>query len=334
MPRLQNKYSQAGNVNPAWLLLVIVWVGLLGFAAVNRQNLQDTWQLRGYQAPAEVAALADQDTMTPNARKVFDVNHPSILAKNIFSNSCPNNGGEQTIVLGCYHGGQNGIFLLQVSDPRLSGVQQVTAAHEMLHGAYDRLSSKERKRVDALLNDYYQHDLHDQRILNTIAAYKKSEPHDVTNEMHSVFGTEVADLPPGLESYYKQYFTDRSRVTGYAAAYQAEFSSRQAAVTQDDAQLKALKAQIDDLEANLRSEQADITDRQTSLANLRSNGDTTSYNAAVPGYNQLVSQYNRQVESLKAMVDQYNQLVAARNETAGEIDSLVKDLTASASTIQ
>src|SRR5262249_17898052 len=122
-------------------------------------------------------------------------NHPEIDTKNNFSSNCPNNGGEKTVILGCYHPDQNGIFVLGVSDPRLDGVMQVTAAHEMLHAEYDRLNSKDRSYVNGLLMDYYEHDLHDQRIQDVIAAYKLSEPNDVVNEMHAVFGTEIAKLP-------------------------------------------------------------------------------------------------------------------------------------------
>ncbi|HXR49437.1 MAG TPA: hypothetical protein VN778_00200, partial [Verrucomicrobiae bacterium] len=184
MPQAQskNRRPQAGLTRVAALLILLVWLVVLGTAAANRNNIYDWWQLRGYRAPSTVAGLATQDTMTSYARKLFYVNHPAIEDKATFGNKCPNNGGEQTIVLGCYHSDEAGIFLLGVNDPRLAGVEEVTAAHEMLHAAYDRLGTADRNNVDALLMDYYNHDLHDQRLLNTIAAYKKSEPHDLVNE--------------------------------------------------------------------------------------------------------------------------------------------------------
>ncbi len=82
----------------------------------------------------------------------------------------------------------------------------------MLHAAYNRLNSADKSRIDNSLQKYYQHTLTDQRIKNIIAAYKKTEPNDLVNEMHSIFGTEVAELPPELETYYKQYFSNRSVV--------------------------------------------------------------------------------------------------------------------------
>lgn len=310
------------------LLILLLWLAALGLVAFNRHNILDWWKLEHYQPSAAVATLAGQDTMTGYSRKIFYVNHPQIDAKSTFSKSCPDNGGEQTIVLGCYRAGENGIFLLNVNDPRLSGVLQVTAAHEMLHGAYERLSSSDRKKVDAMLIDYYNHDLHDQRILNTIAAYKKSEPNDVVNEMHSVFGTEVAHLPAGLEQYYKRYFTDRSRIAGYAAQYQAQFTSRTTLISQYDSQLAQLKTQINSDKSDLQSKQADITSLQSKLNSQKSSGDISDYNAGVPVYNDLVNRYNAEVQNVKDLISQYNQLVSARNAVALEEDQLVQNLSA------
>lgn len=330
-PRKQ--LSESGFGRLASFAILIVWIGLLGLAALNRQNILDWWQLRNYRAPAVVAQLAGQDAMTAYARKIFYVNHPAIETKTAFPKQCPNNGGEQTIVLGCYHSSQTGIFLLNVSDPRLNGVEQVTAAHEMLHAAYDRLSSSDRKKVDAMLMDYYQHELKDPRLQATIAAYKKTEPHDVVNEMHSVFGTEVGQLPGDLEAYYARYFTDRAKVTAYAASYQSEFSSRQTAVAQDDAQLAAWKAQISATEADLRTKQTAISSEQTRLLSLKSHNQISSYNAGVPAYNRLVDSYNQEVDGLQTLIDQYNQLVASRNAVALEQDQLVNELSTKAKQI-
>ncbi|HEY5152347.1 MAG TPA: hypothetical protein VII55_00060, partial [Candidatus Saccharimonadales bacterium] len=208
-----------------------------------------------------------------------------------------------------------------------------TAAHEMLHGAYDRLSGPEKAKVDTMLLDYYNHDLTDQRIRDTIAAYRKTEPHDVVNEMHSVFGTEVANLPAGLQQYYTRYFTDRSKVTDYAAQYQAVFTSRQAAVTQDDARLSALKQQIDSAEADLKNKLAAIQSGQSNLNALRGSGDVRGYNAGVPSYNALIDNYNTEVSGLQNLVSQYNSLVASRNAVALEEDQLAKELTAKATSL-
>lgn len=314
------------------LIIFVAWFGILGLIALNHRAITDWWRLRDYQAPASIAQLATQDTMTSYARKVFYVNQPAIDDKATFRAACPNNGGEQTIVLGCYRSDQDGIFLLNVTDQRLNGVTQVTAAHEMLHAAYDRLSSSERANVNTMLLDYYNHDLHDQRILSTIAAYKKSEPHDVVNEMHSVFGTEIANLPAGLEQYYQRYFANRQQIAAYAAQYQGEFTSRQAQVAQYDAQLTSLKNQIDTTEADLQTKQDAINTQHDMLLSERAS-DAAAYNADVPAYNASVDNYNNQVQAVRGLVDQYNALVADRNAIAVEQDELANALDANVAPI-
>lgn len=327
------RLNDKGMTRIVLLVVLVVWLGALGILVANRQNVFDWYQLRNYQAPTEIANLAVQDTMTPQARKIFYVNHASIEDKSTFSKHCPNNGGEQTIVLGCYHSNQAGISLMSVTDSRLDGVEQVTAAHEMLHSAYDRLSSADKNKVNAMLLDYYNHDLHDARIRSTMDAYKKSEPNDVVNEMHSVFGTEITNLPPGLEHYYTRYFTDRSQVAAFAAQYQAAFTSRQATLTQDDSQLASLKSRIDTTEADLKSRQAAINAQQATLLSERNSGALEAYNAGVPAYNQQIDAYNSEVKSVQSLVGQYNQLVADRNAVAFEEDQLVNDLSNSSAPI-
>jgi len=326
--------GRIGRRQVVGLLCLLVFWGVLLLAAFHERAVSDWWRLRSYHAPATVAQLADQTTMTPYARKVFYVNAPVIADKTSFSHNCPNNGGEKTVILGCYHSDQAGIYILGVTDSRLDGVEQVTAAHEALHAAYDRLSTSKRHQVDAMLQDYYQHDLKDERLLATIAAYKKSEPHDVVNEMHSVFGTEAAQLPAPLEQYYRQYFSNRSQIVALAQQYQAVFTSRQAQVKADDEQLQNLKQQIETAEADLQAQQAAITAQQAALLQARNSGQTATYNAGVPAYNRLVDSYNNQLQSVRTMIAQYNQLVATRNAIALEENQLANELSPSAQPIQ
>ena len=313
----------------AALLLCLMIVSVAGY---NHQYLADWVALRNYQPPTTVSRLADQTTMTAEARKIFYVNHPQLDSKTVFGNKCPNGAREKTIVLGCYRSNQNGIVLLDVTDQRLSGVEDVTSAHEMLHAAYDRLSSKERDRIDILLQDYLAHGLHDQRIIDTIASYRKSEPNDVTNELHSIFGTEVANLPAGLEQYYQRYFTDRAKIVGYAAAYQAEFTSRQAAVKQADEQLAAVKDQITSSQADLTTRNAAIVSAQKTLLSERGT-NPASYNAAVPAYNKMVEDYNAEVQTVKTMIENYNNLIVSRNQIVLEEAKLVNELNSTATPI-
>lgn len=306
--------------------ILAVTILAVPFAAfVERENLQDWWLLRGYTPPRAVSQLASQDTMTPSATHIFYVNHPEVIDNALaFRAQCT--ATEQTIVLGCYHSDQRGIYIYDVKDGRLAGVEQVTAAHEMLHAAYDRLDPAEKQRINSLLENFYRTQVKDQRLIGTINSYKKTEPHDVVNEMHSIFGTEVASLPKDLEDYYKQYFSNRLAVVAFSSNYKNEFTKRVDQIETDDAKLKELKSQIDAEETSLSLQLADLQANRAKLDGLRSSGQITAYNSEVPVYNAKVNSYNSNIYKLQSDIKAYNELVEARNALASEVRQLDRAL--------
>lgn len=335
MPAVDMTPPQRSNPWRSFLKFSVILLVVAGLFSVivNSQNIQDWWQLRDYNPPATVSSLATQATMTDYGRKLFYLNRPAIDDKSEFVTNCPTSTKEQSIVLGCYHSVQDGIFLLNVTDKRLDGVKQVTAAHEMLHAAYDRLGAGERKKVDDMLVAYYKNGLKDKQVKAEIELYKKTEPNDVVNEMHSVFATEVGDLPVGLEQYYGQYFTQRKRVVEYANAYRSAFTSLQDQVATYDIKLKALKSDIEAKESNLKVQLSVITVQQQQMASLRSS-DPQAYNSMVDDYNALVRSYNAGVASLQSQIKQYNQIVNARNAVAIQEEQLSAALRAEVSQVK
>jgi hypothetical protein len=306
------------------VLAGVALLALLAFPFViyfNAQALTDWAQLRGYTPPTAVTRLAAADSMTSYASHIFYVNHPDIQSNvGQFRSDCGQT--EKTIILGCYHSNQDGIFVFDVKDQRLNGVEEVTAAHEMLHAGYDRLSSQERSKVNAMLQNYFNNQLSDQRIKDTINAYRESEPKDLTNEMHSIFGTEVSNLPAPLENYYKRYYNDRQTVTSFAQAYQEEFTTREDQIKAYDSQLKNMKIEIDQQEQDLKSQLVKIETDRAKLDNLKSSGRIDEYNSGVASFNNEINTYNSGIARLRADINSYNSLVEAYNSTASELASL------------
>ncbi len=296
-------------------------LGLITVIAVGwfeRYALYDWWQLRNYTPPAAVVQLTTDTTMTPATQHLFYVNHPLVEGRDLFNQSCPNNGGEQTIVLGCYHDHERGIFVFDVTDSRLSGVEQVTTAHEALHALYERLSTKDKNYVNGLLQDFYQNGLQDQRIKDTVAAYQKSEPNDVVNEMHSIFGTEVRDLPASLEDYYKRYFTDRKQIVAYSEKYESAFTSINDQAEQIKNRLSSLKASIDQLKGQLSQEAAALARDRASIS---SQAQADAFNVRVRAYNNQVAQLDQQIAEYNSLLDQYKQLAVQQKQLFQAIDS-------------
>lgn len=304
----------------AVLSLIILAVPLIAWT--QRDYLFDTWRLRNYTPSSEIVRLADATTMTSEARRLFYVYHPALEDKAGFNSNCGNE--EQTIVLGCYilH---RGIYLYDVPDARLSGVEEVTAAHEMLHAQYDRLSDNERNKVDALTAQALK-SISDGRLIQTIENYREKDPNVVPNELHSILGTEVRQLPTELENYYKHYFTNRAAVVDFADAYKGEFASREQRVADLDKQLTSLKSQIDSLTTSLETQQTNLKSQYESLQQQKRSGQIEAYNTAVPSYNLAVQSYNAAVNKQRTLVTQYNSLVEERNGLAIEENQLIKAL--------
>jgi len=285
------------------------------------QALEDWWLLRNYTPPTSIVNLAGQDTMTDSAKHIFYVNHPQLISDvNTFRQNCKQD--EQTVILGCYHSRQTGIAIFDVSEKRLNGVEQVTAAHEMLHAAYERLDKKTKDNIDKQLIEYYKNDLKDKRILDTISLYKKTEPESIIDEMHSVFGTEASNLPGPLEKYYSRYFVKRSAVVAYVNKYDSEFNRLQNVIDKYDVQLQSQKDQIQTQQQQLRDEANSLNTERQRLNSLRQNSDDRAYNSAVAEFNNRVSDYNQSVASLQAQITDYNDLVRERNDVAKQLGNL------------
>lgn len=296
-----------------YIVLVVV-VADAGVVYLRRESILDWFTARDYQPSAVVKQLVTDDTMTPYATRLFYANRPAVEEKETFNKHCTD-PSEQVAVLGCFTGNRQGIFVFDINDPRIDGIEQVTAAHEMLHQAYQRLGGAEKTRINGLLQAY--HDLTaSQALKDKIASYKDSEPDQLLNEMHSIFGTEAPDLPPELETYYKQYFDDRQKILAFHKQYQSEFDGRRDQIAAYDAQLTSLKDQIEASKADLEAQEALLITRRKQLDAYVSASQIPQYNAAVPSFNALVNKYRKDLNTTNRLVDQFNVILAERNSIA------------------
>lgn len=297
--------------------LLFLSLPLIGWT--QRQALADWWKIRNYTPSTRVVQLADTITLTDSGRRLFYVYQPILSDKSSFNNQCPDL--EQTIILGCYNGEH--IYVLDVQDERLKGIHEVTAAHELLHAAYDRLSSSERKRIDSLVDSAYR-TVTSERIKQNVEQYRQRDASLLMNELHSIMGTEVRDLPGELEDYYRQYFSSRVAIVGFSEQYEKVFTDRQNAVAAYDTQLANLKVYIDSLEAQLTADIQKLNNERTRLEALLAAQQYDAYNQAVPQFNKMVQQYNGKLAQAKSLLDQYNKLVSERNAVALEEQELLK----------
>jgi flagellar biosynthesis chaperone FliJ len=303
------------------ITFLLAWLVAVGILFVNKQKILDWWRLRGYSPPSAISRLADQDTMNSYTRHLFYLNRPQLLPTvTSFRASCPEDKG--TIVLGCYHPDQNGIYIFNVADPTLAGVAQVTAAHEVLHAVYARLTNVQRTTLDKELQDFNDHHLQSAVVKAEVKLYKETEPSAVYDEMSCTFGTEIANLTPALENYYKNYFNNRSAIVAYEQKYESAFSSRQDQIKQYDSELAGMKTQIDAQQAGINTTQNILDTMRQNLNSYKSSGDYADYNVGVPEYNAQVDKYNSQSADLTSLINSYNNVVAERNNIAGQYTTL------------
>ena len=293
----------------------------------NRYDVVDWYVLRGYNPDSQISSLATNSGMSAKGAKVFYAQHPRITDKEEFNAICTT--GEQTIVLGCYTGydliRDSDIFIYNVSEPELQGIQEVTAAHEMLHAAYDRLSSSERKTVDSLTAAMLQN-INSPRITKLIEGYQERDPSSVPNELHSILATEVAVLDPALEAYYAQYFSNRQKVVSLSEKYESVFESNTNETQRIAGELSLRKSELAKLEASIDADYIALDASRASLDRLRSANNINAYNSAVPAFNQQVANYNQAVANYKRLIAEYNSLVEAYNQKVGRQQELVQSI--------
>ncbi len=300
--------------------IMLVAVTIVGIKST--QNINDGWKLLNYHPPQAVAKLATATTMTDSARRLFYVNQPQIEVRKSARNLCKSS--EQTVVLGCYVTG-TGIFIQSVPDPRLEGVMEVTAAHEMLHAAYDRLSLLEQTQLNRKLRTAFGQ-LKNRRIQDLIGVYEAQDPKSVDTELHSILGTEVRDLSPELEEHYRYYFTDRSAIVARSEHYEGVFTALREKEKNLSQQLASRKVPMAQLIQQVDREAATIeSERATLQASMAANSQSDN-RVAVASFNARVESYNRLVTELKQQTETYNQIVNEHNSLALEEKSLVESL--------
>jgi uncharacterized protein YukE len=304
-------------------IVSLAFLGIVVAAFLNFQSIYDWYRLRNYQPTPAIAQLAKDTAMSEEGTRLFYVSYPELIPdKAAFRQKCTIN--EASIVLGCYVS-RRGIYIYEIADKRLEGIEEVTAAHEMLHVGYERLSSSERQRVDALTAQAFS-ELKNQRVIDTVEQYREGDPSVVPNELHSILGTEVANLPTELEAYYARFFSDRKKVVDIAERYEKVFSAREAKIAVYDRQLEGLGAAIASAQQQIKGLNQDLAMQRERIDSLLADDNTAAYNAAVPAYNADVSRYNQLVETTREQISSYNQIVADRNDIAVEERELYEAL--------
>ena len=292
--------------------VVIVAAGLYFYGP----TVVDAARASQFHPSASVTAINTRIQLTPRAQQIFYATAPEVVSKAEFNGACQSID-RTAAILGCYV--HDHIYLYNINTPELDGATEVTAAHELLHAAYARLNIFEQANVDAMVNEEYQKIKNTPDISEAMQYYTKAEPGQETNELHSVIGTTVKDLPPALEQYYAQYFVNRESIVAMNAKYTAVFD-------QLNQQATALQAKITDEAASIKVEMvgynSDLSQLNSDIQSFNdraANGNFSSqysFNVARSSLISRVQQLTDRQTSLNEEINTYNADVANYNKLA------------------
>jgi hypothetical protein len=321
LPKKKNKNRIVLNLVICFILLalsvLIIWF---------RQRIVDQISIWQFKPTAEITALASRLELNTEGKFYFYASQPELESATNFNQSC-SRIENSTSILGCYSNSR--IYVYNVTDARLDGIREVTAAHEMLHAVYQRLDSGEKDKIAILLEAEYKKLTSDANFVDLIEFYDRTEPGERYNELFSVIGTTVPNIDPALEAYYDRYFSNRQAIVKYNSEYNGVFkdlSDRAAALAvtlntlsetipansakynadvktlNDDIDIFNKKANNGDFEslAQFYSERATIEARVAAINVTRQsiNADIDSYNSTLADYNSIALQSQQLYNSI------------------------------------
>ena len=328
-PRRERRRWTAGRVigTVVATLLVVSAASIGAWMLTHQQRVADQLAVWNFEPDAVIAGYADRSSMTDEGRFLFYASRPEVASDPEFDEQCSTEV-EGVGILGCYQHPARLIYLFDVTDDRLEGIEEVVAAHEMLHAAWDRMADDEREHLGELLEVEAAKLADDPEFAETLAFYAKAEPTERQNELHSIVGTEFVEISPELEAHYAIYFRDRASLVDLHIASHAVFEQQQAAIDGIVAQLESIKASVDTDYASynagydvLNADIADFNERAEagefdSQAQFDRERDALiARQAELDGLFASITDRKTQYEDLIAQLDDLNAQVAELNES-------------------
>ena len=310
------------------ILVVIIFASLAVAAIfVDFAVLADRFRATGYEPSAEISQLAQNLKLTSKAEIIFAASWPVLEDEAAFNSSCRSTVVEIS-VLGCYTNQR--IYIYNVENAELAGVKESTLAHELLHAAWERLGLTDQERLSPQLDAIYQENL--DTLESRLDLYPDA---DFYNELHSIIGTEYANLPDQLETHYAQYFQNQDAVVVYFDAYNSKFQELKSAADALYAKIEQNQKLIDTKTANYNDAIAKLNAAISDFNNRANSGSFTSQaafhaeRAALVARQNQTEQLYREIDNLitttNQLIDDYNSNIARSQTLSDSINSNAQD---------
>ena len=197
-----------------WVILLVLVV-IATIIVLNRAWIYDWFRGVTYRPTAEMISIRDELNLTGRGDFLFNATQPKLNGADDFNANCRQDESE-VAVLGCYTAGN--IYVYNITDAKLDGIRELTAAHELLHAVWARMGSKERENLRPILQQVYQNNL--SVLKDDIETYADDE---WIEEIFVRAGTEIKKLPDTLEKYYAEIFDDQDAIVDFYESYIAVF---------------------------------------------------------------------------------------------------------------
>ena len=241
-------------MNKRNIIKTIIWLIFLGavaFAIINFQALKDTYFAMTFSPSNEISEIEKSLELTDKGHRIFFASSPVINTADDFNQNCKS-AGEDVSTLGCYNGQR--IYIYNIDSEELKGIKESTAAHELLHAVWQRLSTADRENLIPTLESVYEKSSEDFK--KTLKTYDESAK---TEEIYVRSATQIKSLPENLEKHYAEIFEDQDRIVDFYESYIAPFN----AIEQET---EALHAELDEIMARIEQGRADYDVRSTNFS--------------------------------------------------------------------
>lgn len=250
------------------LLQFLLWVGVITGVLVYWSDVYDFYVINTYTPSVEVKEIMAKAGMSGDGEKIFLASRPSIEGTTNFNEVC-DVVEMSSATLGCYSAGK--IYLYDVKNSQIEGVEVVTAVHEMLHAGYERLNYWEKEELNALLKKEIQRQKNNQEFSEHLSLYDENDRSLILNEAHSILATEVKDLSTELEDYYSRYFDDRQKVLDIHTGYVQIFSDLE---NQSKELLDKINRDTDQINQNITEYEQRVSQLSHDIQTFNSRADT------------------------------------------------------------
>lgn len=214
-PEQPVKKRKGGFWQQNWWIVTVLVVVLCWMS--DQPIIGDLWEGLSYRPDEAVQEIETALELTGTGRRIFKATHPVVEGGTEFNTHCGEHDDDVS-VLGCYSDGR--IYIYRITDEQLALANKVTAAHELLHAAWERMGDGEKNEVKVWLEEAREQQ----------ADWFKGEleTYDDTDKMEEVYtraGTKLAEVPEGLEKHYAKYFKNRARIVEMYKTYEAPFEA-------------------------------------------------------------------------------------------------------------